>query len=450
LECDRSHSRVTEGSLSGSAYDSIEPLSSRSSATFEPRIPGSKSYTNRALVLAAQRSGATRIERALHSQDTDGLARCLDSYRGLAVEATEDGFFVERTSASLGAPAEPLHLGAAGTPARLLLCFAAGAVGHSTITGGARLCERPMQHLLSALDGIGIAHVCLGAPGCLPVRVSGGRVRTHHWEVDGSVSSQFVTGLLLFAAQQDRRVRVRVLGHLVSKPYVETTVHMLRELGIAVSHDGLREFEVEPGEIRPDIIVIEPDASAMSYFLAAAALTRTRVRIAGIGASSAQGDVGLARALAEMGCRVELGADFIELEGKELCGIEIDMERMPDVVLTLAVVAARARGETVISNISNLRVKECDRIHAAATELCRLGVDVEQGPDFLRIRGGADGPLRPARVTTYDDHRVAMSFGLLKLVAPGIEIDDPACTAKSFPGFWQELARFQRHHLGSS
>jgi 3-phosphoshikimate 1-carboxyvinyltransferase len=183
----------------------------------------------------------------------------------------------------------------------------------------------------------------------------------------------------------------------------------------------------------------------MSYFLAAAAITGTRVRIEGIGGDSAQGDVGLVAALGRMGCRVDVGADAIDVEGRDLRGIEIDMERMPDVVLTLAVVAARAEGETLIRNIANLRVKECDRIHAAATELARLGVQTEQGPDWLRIHG-TRRPLVPATVSTYDDHRVAMSFGVLRLLCDGIEIEDPGCAAKSFPGFWDELARLHAHH----
>jgi 3-phosphoshikimate 1-carboxyvinyltransferase len=183
----------------------------------------------------------------------------------------------------------------------------------------------------------------------------------------------------------------------------------------------------------------------MSYFLVAAAITQTSVRIDGIGAKSAQGDVGLAQALADIGCELEISDDYLILQGRPLHGIQVDMETMPDVVLSLAIAAALAEGETRITNIANLRIKECDRIRAAATELQRLGIAVEEGDDFLVIQ--PDGcNIAPARIETYDDHRVAMSFGLLRLLYDGIEIEDPACVAKSFPGFWNELARFVEHH----
>ncbi len=429
-----------------SAYASIAPLTERSASVFLARVPGSKSYTNRALVLAAQRPGTTRIVGALHSQDTENLARALGAFRGIEVAKTADGFVVERVPGPLGAPSAPLDLGGAGTPARLLIAFAAAVQGTTIITGNARLRERPMHHLLDALASIGVQVRCLERQGCLPVAVTGGRPHSDVWTVDGSVSSQFVTSLLLAAAQQERPIRIHMLGNLVSRPYVEMTLHMMRELGIAVASDDLRELVVEPGTITASTITIEPDASAMSYFLAAAALTGTSVRLAGIGSGSAQGDVGLAHALAAMGCRVSLARDEIVLEGGPLRGIDLDMERMPDTVLTLAVVASQAEGDTRISNIANLRVKECDRIHAAVTELARLGVAVEEGDDWLIVRGRA--ALAPARIHTYDDHRVAMAFGVLKLLAPDIDIEDPACTAKSFPGFWEELARFRAHHVG--
>jgi 3-phosphoshikimate 1-carboxyvinyltransferase len=193
-------------------------------------------------------------------------------------------------------------------------------------------------------------------------------------------------------------------------------------------------------------IVVEPDASAMSYFLVAAALTRTRVRIEGIGRQSAQGDVGIAFALEKMGCGLRAEDGFIELEGRPLKGIDLDMETMPDTVLSLAMAAAQAEGWSRFTNIANLRVKECDRIHAIAAELKRLGYTVEESADAVAIKGG--GKATPAMVHTYDDHRVAMAFSLLGLLHEGISIQDPKCVGKSFPGFWEEMDRFHAHHQG--
>lgn len=410
---------------------------------FEPRLPGSKSYTNRALILAAQRPGTTEIVGALHSDDTRYLAAALDAYGGLAVRETAEGFRVVREPGRLRAPEREVYLGAAGTPARFLLAFAALAEGATTITGNARLSERPMGELLAALEALGIGSECLGQPGCLPVRIHGGTPRGREWRVDAEVSSQFVSALLLLAAAQEGGpIAVTVAGQLASRPYVEMTLGMMRRCGIACEAEGER-FVVHPSEPICDVIPVEPDASAASYFLVAAAITGTRVLVRGLGAGSAQGDVGLARALERMGCKLEMDDDTIELEGGALRGIEIDMETMPDVVLSLAIAAARAEGTTRITHVGNLRVKESDRLHAAAAELERVGAHTAEGPDFLVIHPAPE--LKNAQIQTYDDHRVAMAFGLLQLLIPGVELEDPSCVAKSFPTFWDELARLKRY-----
>ncbi len=426
--------------------DDVAPLRHFNRAPFYARIPGSKSYTNRALVIAAQRRGTTLIDGALHSEDTDLLAECLDAFGGLSVARTGDGFTVVRDRDRLEAPERELHIGGAGTPARFLLAFAAAATGATVIAGNRRLNERPMDHLLQSLSAMGVRHDCLAGEGHLPVRVWGGPVSTRDWVVEGSVSSQFVSSLLIFAAQQPRGpITVTVPGHLVSRPYVEMTAQMLRDCGIAVERAADRTaWTVHPAEPRPESIRIAVDASGMSYFLAAAALTQTKLVIPGIGRRSAQGDVGFARVLEKMGCKLRFNEESIEIEGGPLTGIEVDMEEMPDTVLTLAAVASQAVGPTRITNIANLRVKECDRIHAAVTELRRIGVDAEDGPDSILIR--PTGHILPATVRTYNDHRVAMSFGLLRLLYEGIGIEDEGCVAKSFPGFWTELARLVAHH----
>lgn len=425
----------------------LTPLTAVGDTPFVAAIPGSKSFSNRGLLLAAQRPGETRVANALHAQDTELLATCLDGFDGLSARKTEDGFRVARRDGPLGAPAEPLFIGGAGTPARFLIAFAADAVGTTEITGIPRLCERPMGHILEALDRLGIATESLERSGCLPARITGGASAGTEWWVDGSVSSQFVSSLLLHAGRRapgSPPVTVHVPGHLVSRPYVEMTVQIMNQAGVPVEAVGPKAWRVTPAVPTAATIEIEPDASGMSYFLAAAAITGSTVTIPGIGGGSKQGDVGLARVLGEMGCAVEIGDDAITLTGGRLKGVDVDMELMPDVVLTLAVVAAFAQGPTRITNIANLRVKECDRIDAAATELGRLGVLAEQGEDWLEIRPG--GTIGGGRIQTYDDHRVAMSFALVGLVVPGVTIEDPACVGKSFPRFWEEYARFKDHH----
>ena len=242
----------------------------------------------------------------------------------------------------------------------------------------------------------------------------------------------------------DGPVTVLVEDKVVSKPYVQMTIGVMGACGIRVTEVSPDYYVVHCGMPQSSVIDIEADASGMSYFLAAAAITGTKVVIPHIGAGSAQGDVGFAKVLEKMGCELAITADSITLTGMPLHGVDVDMDTMPDTVLTLAAVAALAKGPTRITNIANLRVKECDRIHAAATELQRLGVDAEQGPDFLIVR--PTGAVKPAVVETYDDHRVAMCFAILGLLHPGIDIVNPHCVGKSFPGFWDELSRFQRHH----
>lgn len=427
------------------------PPGRTSAVPFRARIPGSKACTLRALVLAAQRPGTTRVEGGLRSDDTDLLARALGSFEGLEVEALEQGFDVTRTRAPLGAPRSELDLGGAGAAARFVLACAAAAEGATVVTGKARLRERPMADLFEALGALGIRIEALGRPGHLPVRVHGGAIEPRVWRVRAGVSSQFTSALCLLAARQPAGpVRIELEGQAVSRPYVDLTLAMMSAHGVRAERDGADALVVHPATPSSAVIPVEVDASSASYLLAAAAVTGTAVEVPGLGLGSHQGDVGFARVLERMGCRLEPGRDSIALAGGPLSGVEVDLCSMPDVALTLAAVAAVARGPTRITNVASLRVKESDRIAAAARALERLGAGVEEGPDWLAIhpRGGerpADR-LLSASIDTRDDHRVAMAFAVLGLVAPGIEIRDPGCVAKSFPGFWTELERFAAHH----
>lgn len=425
----------------------VQTLRASNHKSFVARIPGSKSYTNRALIVAAMRKGVTVIHGALKSDDTDRLATALDSFGGLAVENTPDGYRVCRTQAVLTAPAQPIYIAGAGTPARFLLAFAAMADGETLITGNARLSERPMGDILRTFDAIGVRYRCEAASDVLPIRIVGHAPAARTWPISGTVSSQFTSSLLLLAAQQDGEEPVTIIveNRLVSRPYVNMTVQMLRDSGIAIDTRDLDRFIVTPGQVQPNAITIEPDASAMSYFLGAAAVTGTSVTIPGMRANSAQGDLGFAHLLARMGCRISFGPAGLTLTSDgHLAGIEADMDEMPDTVLTLATVAAFGDSPTRITNVANLRVKECDRLHAAATELARVGLMVEEGPDYLVVN--PTRALQAASIKTYDDHRVAMAFSLLGLRRDGIAIQDPACVAKSFPNYWEEFERFGTHH----
>jgi 3-phosphoshikimate 1-carboxyvinyltransferase len=284
-----------------------------------------------------------------------------------------------------------------------------------------------MADLLGALGALGIRHDALGIPGHLPVRIHGAPITSREWRVPAGVSSQFTSALCLLAAQQPADqgpIRIALEGRQVSVPYVDMTLALLEAQGIRAAREGTGAIRVHPAPAAHALIQVELDASALAYFLAAAAVTGTAVEADGIGAGSLQGDVVLARAFERMGCRLALGRDSISLRGGPLQGIEIDMGSMPDAALTLAAVAALARGPTRITNVAHLRLKECDRIRAARLALESLGARADEGPDWLAIH--PSGRLWPAGLRTVDDHRVAMAF----------------------PGFWDELERFRAHHRG--
>ncbi|MBK3588204.1 3-phosphoshikimate 1-carboxyvinyltransferase, partial [Streptomyces sp. MBT57] len=344
---------------------------------------------------------------------------------------------VTPTGRAMRAPEEDVYVGAAGTPIRILIAMAGHAEGVTVLTGTPRMQERPMGSLLEALPGLGVTAEAVKGNGSPPVRVTGPSFRGGSTRISGAVSSQFTSSLLINATRAEQDTEVHVIDELVSKPYVEMTIAALAEMGVVVERDGYTRFAVAAGQkLRGGTVQVEPDASGMSYFLAAAAVLGGTVTIPGIGKGSHQGDVGLVAALTRMGCTADIADDSITLTGGELRGIDIDMETMPDVVPTLAVVAAFAEGTTHISNIASLRIKECDRIAAVATELRKMGITVEEHPDALTITGGTP---RGAVIDTYDDHRIAMCFAIAGLRTPGVVIKDPGCVAKSFPTFWQKL-----------
>ncbi|WP_405150451.1 3-phosphoshikimate 1-carboxyvinyltransferase [Sphaerisporangium sp. NBC_01403] len=403
------------------------------------KVLGSKSYTNRYLAIASLSGQETTLENALVSDDTVYFSRGIEALGHVRVDIDEVGevIHVTPTGEPMRAPSQEIFMGGAGTPLRFLISMAGHASGVTTITGNKRMQERPMGDLLVALPALGVQAVSVRGNGSPPIAVTGGSFRGGATQISGAVSSQFTSSLLINSVRAAGDVEITIVDDLISKPYVEMTIAALAEMGVQIKRDGYTRFTVPSGQsFRGGAVTVEPDASGMSYLLAAAAVLGGRVTIPGIGADSHQGDVGLVDALVRMGCTASFGDNAITLRGGELRGIEIDMESMPDVVPTLAVVAAFARGTTHISNIASLRVKECDRIAAVTTELRKMGIAVEEHPDAMTITGGTP---TGAVIDTYDDHRIAMCFAIAGLRTEGVVIRDPGCVAKSFPTFWQTL-----------
>jgi len=440
----------------------IPPVSRPVSGHVRP--PGSKSITNRALIAAALADGESRLTGVLDSRDTQVM---IDGLRRLGVPIDHDAAVAVATVRGCGGrpPAEAanLWLENSGTSIRFLTAVCALGKGTYRLDGNERMRQRPIGDLVAALRQLGVGVVCESAGDCPPVEVRSAGLPGGTVTVSGEISSQYLSALLLAAPCAASRIEVVVDGELVSRPYVEMTLGVMRAFGVVVDarwhgrkvEGGKRKaeggesinhqpstmnpaFVVDPQTYRATEYTVEPDASAASYFLAAAAITGGSVTVDGLNRNSLQGDVAFAGVLEAMGCRVEWGADSVTVHGGPLRGIDVDMNAISDTAQTLAAVAVFAEGPTRIRNIAHVRHKETDRIAAVATELRRLGLRADEHDDGLTIDPGTP---RPAVVQTYDDHRMAMSFALVGLRAGGIEIADPGCTAKTYPRFFDDLAR---------
>jgi 3-phosphoshikimate 1-carboxyvinyltransferase len=295
--------------------------------------------------------------------------------------------------------------------------------------------ERPIRELGDALNELGVPVTYGGAPGCPPITVRGGRIRGGKVHIDCRVSSQYLSGLLLCAPCTQAGLTIEVVGGPVSKPYIDMTVEILARFGIRMTRDGYRYFEVPGGQTyRPGTHEVAPDASQAGYFWAAAALSGTTITVQGVHPDAIQGDVRLAEVFGRMGCRVDATPEGIAVTGGDLRAVEVDMGDMPDMVPTLAVVAAFAHGTTVMTRVAHLRAKECDRLAAVEAELAKMGIEARSTADTLSITGGSP---QGAEIETYDDHRIAMCFAIAGLRVPGMIIRNPQCVAKSFPDFWE-------------
>ncbi len=398
-------------------------------------LPGSKSLTNRALLCAGLAEGRSELTGVLFSDDTEAMLAALV---GLGAEVQEGRAANTVTITGIGGrlPAEPLSIDSrqSGTTGRFLAPLIALAPGGGSLDGHEQLRARPMSDQLAALRTLGAEISAVDER--LPLSSTGGGMRGGAVTVSGATSSQFLSGLLLCAPLCDDGVTLEVSDTLVSRPYIDMTVGVMERFGAVVERDGYRRFACGPGVYAAQRYAIEPDASAASYFFALAAMTRGRIRVDGLGRSAVQGDMAFVDVLEQMGAVVRQGDDWTEVVGRDLRGVDVDLADFSDTAPTLAVVAAVADSPTRIRGIGFVRGKESDRIGAVITELERLGIASVEHDDGLTIH---PSEVRPGVVNTYEDHRLAMAFGLLGLVADGVEIADPGCVAKTFPTYWDVL-----------
>ncbi|HEX6764946.1 MAG TPA: 3-phosphoshikimate 1-carboxyvinyltransferase [Polyangiaceae bacterium] len=402
------------------------------------RVPGSKSITNRALLLAALAEGTTRLEGVLASDDTAHMRNALEAL-GVAVrDAGPSALEVTGGRGKLRAPTRPLFVGNSGTAVRFLAALAALVPGDVTLEGDSAMQRRPIQDLVDGLRGLGVAVDC--PTGCPPLTVRGGRLPGGTVTMSGERSSQYFSALMLSGAAADGDIRIRVAGRLVSRPYVEITRRMVADFGGRIDVDG-EDFVVRAGTYGARRYVVEPDASAASYPFALATATGGRITVPDLSPGALQGDYGFVEVLRRVGAVVSNDPQSTTVQGGALNGVDVDMHDISDTVMTLAAIAPLAKAPTRITNVANIRIKETDRLAAVATELERLGQTVTQGHDFLVIE---PAPLRHAVVRTYGDHRMAMSFAMLGMAAGNLAIEDPSCVAKTYPTFWDDVAACYR------
>ncbi|WP_437230664.1 3-phosphoshikimate 1-carboxyvinyltransferase [Planctomicrobium sp. SH661] len=406
------------------------------------RPPGSKSLTNRALMIAAQAEGTTLLDGVLESVDTQVMIQSLERL-GIRVTADPAAHRFEVTGSPGGIENSSVELWCenSGTSIRFLTALCATGRGRFRLDGNPRMRERPIAPLIEALQAAGVDARCEFENGCPPVLIASHGLPGGTIPVAGDLSSQYLSGLLMAGPAAQSDVTVEVQGPLVSRPYVDMTLAMMRDFGAEISEPVPNCFSIKAKPYRARQYDIEPDASAASYFFAVAAVTGGEVTVEGLHRNALQGDVQFVDALVRMGCEADWHENSITLRGGELRGIDIDMNEISDTAQTLACVAPFATGPTRIRNVAHMRLKETDRVSAVVTELQRAGLKVEEHPDGMTIQ---PGPVQPALIQTYDDHRMAMSFALLGLRAPGISIADPGCTSKTYPNFFEDLEQLCR------
>lgn len=407
------------------------------------RPPGSKSITNRALICAALAEGESVLTGALDSEDTRVMIAAMREL-GIAIDHDLEAATVRVVGCGGRLPTgrKELYVANSGTTVRFLTAMLALGHGVYRLDGTARMQQRPIGDLLDALRQLGANAVSEAGTGCPPVVIDAQGLDGGRATVAGDISSQFLSGLLMAAPYAKTNVELIVQGDLVSRPYIDMTLAVMASFGVRVGVDMPTSFTiVAPQRYQTQSYGVEPDASAASYFFAAAAITRGTVTVEGISRSSLQGDVAFCNCLEQMGCTIQYEQDRITVAGRPLHGVEIDMNAISDTVQTLSAAALFADGPTKIRGVAHIRHKETDRIHALAAELRKFGAEVEELADGLTI---VPRPLHGAEIDTYDDHRMAMSLALVGLAVPGVIIRDPGCTAKTYPHFFRDLEGLTR------
>ena len=407
----------------------------------EVNLPGSKSVSNRALLLAALSSGKTRLTNLLDSDDIRHMLNALTKL-GVSYQLSDDKTVCEVEGlggAFASQEALELFLGNAGTAMRPLAAALCLGSGEYVLTGEPRMKERPIGHLVTALREAGADVEYLENENYPPLKIKGTGLKSGTVSIDGSISSQFLTAFLMAAPLAEGEITIRIEGELVSKPYIDITLHIMKQFGVDVINNDYQEFVIPTGQqyVAPGDFLVEGDASSASYFLAAAAIKGGEIKVTGIGKNSIQGDIQFADALEKMGAEIEWGDDYVISRVGQLKGIDMDYNHIPDAAMTIATTALFAEGTTAIRNVYNWRVKETDRLAAMATELRKVGAEVEEGEDYIIVQPVSE--LKHAAIDTYDDHRMAMCFSLVALSDTPVTINDPGCTSKTFPDYFDKL-----------
>jgi len=411
----------------------------------EVHLPGSKSISNRVLLLAALAEGTTQITNLLDSDDIKHMLNALTAL-GISYKLSDcrSKCEVQGIGGLFNHPqALTMFLGNAGTAMRPLTAALAASNVDVTLTGEPRMYERPIGHLVDALRQWQADIRYLGSEDFPPLHIKGKPLQGGSMQIDGSISSQFLTAVLMVAPLLDGDSEINIIGDLVSKPYIDITLALMQRFGVSVQNHNYKRFSIKGNQLyrSPGHWLVEGDASSASYFLAAAAIKGGSIKVTGIGKHAVQGDIHFADALQAMGADVEWGDDYIMVTRNVLNGIDRDYNAIPDAAMTIATTALFAKGPTVIRNVYNWRVKETDRLAAMATELRKVGAEVEEGHDYIKVTPPAT--LKHASIATYNDHRMAMCFSLVALSDTAVTIEDPDCTAKTFPNYFslfQQLA----------
>ncbi|MFT2109718.1 3-phosphoshikimate 1-carboxyvinyltransferase [Marinomonas sp. 2405UD68-3] len=406
------------------------------SANGEIQIPGSKSLSNRILLLAALAKGTTRITNLLESDD---IRHMLNALTSLGIKYTledQNTCIVEGNGGPFNATEADLFLGNAGTAMRPLTAALCLGEGQFRLHGEPRMHERPIGDLVKSLKALGVDIEYQETEGYPPLLIKANGLSGGEVSIKGHISSQFLTAILMSAPLAQSDLTIHVDGDLVSKPYIDITLHAMKQFGVVVENNNYQSFIVKGQQTyqSPGDIMVEGDASSASYFLAAAAIAGGKIKVHGVGSDSVQGDVKFAEVLSAMGAKITYGPTWIEAEKDQLNGVDLDMNHIPDAAMTIATTALFANGPTRIRNIYNWRVKETDRLAAMATELKKLGATVDEGEDYIYVEPLKD--VKHAAIDTYDDHRIAMCFSLVAFSNSQVTINDPGCTSKTFPTYF--------------